>query len=374
VTRNPFHYGSPVSGDSFCDRRREADALTRAMLDGQNVIVLSPRRYGKTSLLLHAITTVRRRRGRTGYASLIRASNRREVAETLLGAVLAGPASWLARRRDQLGTLLEGVRVQPAITVHPSGVWQVSFSTATAAAPWEAVLEDSLRILVSVSRHHPTSLVIDEFQRAAEIDDGLPGVFKAVADELRDVSLVFAGSKLHLMRDLSSGPGAPLLGMGERVALDVVPEDEMVAFLCKRASAGGKSMSVSVAADVYARADAVPNDVQKLAYAAFAAAGPHVDAAAVHGGFEQIIALEGLDYAELLESCSPSQQRLLKALAVHPESHVYSHDFLHKVDVGNANAIRKALDALSKREVVRKASNGQWRVASPFFRAWLATT
>ena len=79
-TGNPFHYGSPVAGDRFADRKVEVDALVRRMLDGQNVIVLSPRRYGKTSLLQRSMELVRRRRGRTGYASLIRASNRREVA------------------------------------------------------------------------------------------------------------------------------------------------------------------------------------------------------------------------------------------------------------------------------------------------------
>ncbi len=372
MTRNPFHYGSPVAAGAFCDRERELDALVRRMLDGQNVIVLSPRRYGKTSLLQRAIETVRRRRGRTGYASLIKASNRREVAEELLSAVLTGPAGWLTRRRSDLSQLLAGLRVQPAITVHPSGAFQVTFSVAPAVESWDGVLEDSLRILATVAKHRPTSLVIDEFQRVAEIDVGLPGVFKAVADELRDVSLVFAGSKLHVMRELSSGPGAPLLGMGERISLDVVPEAAMTEFLRERARAGGKTMTAAVSRDIYARVDGVPNDVQKIAYAAFAAAGAAIDAAAVQAGFDEIIALEVVDYAELLERCAPSQQRLLKQLALRPRSDVYAHDFLHAVDVSNANSIRKALEVLSRRELIRRAADGAWSVANPFFGAWLA--
>ncbi len=361
-----------MTGDGFCDRKRELDALVRRMLDGQNVILLSPRRYGKTSLLQRSIELVRRRRGRTGYASLIKASNRREVAEVLLGAVLAGPAGWLTRRRSELGQLLAGLRVQPSITVHPDGAIQVSFGAAPAAPAWEGVLEDSLRILASVAKRSATSLVIDEFQRVAEIDAGLPGVFKAIADELRDVSLVFAGSKLHVMRELSTGPGAPLLGMGERISLDVVPESDMIGFLAGRAAAGGKPMTADVARNIYRRVDAVPNDVQKLAYAAFAAAGGSIDGTAVEAGFDEIIALEVVDYAELLERCSPSQQRLLRVLARQPQTSVYSRDFLHAVDVSNANAVRKALDVLSRRELVRRGADGAWRVANPFFRAWLA--
>ena len=84
------------------------------------------------------------------------------------------------------------------------------------------------------------------------------------------------------------------------------------------------------------------------------------------------MSLENLDYAELLEGCSPSQQRVLRALALTPTVSVYSHEFLHAVDVSNANAVRKALDVLSRRELVRKHAGGAWCVANPFFRSWLA--
>ena len=371
-TGNPFHYGSPVRGEGFTDRKVELDALVRRMLDGQNVILLSPRRYGKTSLLQRAMESVRRRGGRTGYATLVKASDRREVAEALLAAVLAGPAGWLARRRTELARLLSGLRVQPTVTLQPSGAWQVTFGTAPAHVAWEGVLEDTLRILAGVARSHPTSLVLDEFQRTAEIDSGLPGVFKAIADELDTVSLVFAGSKLHIMRELSTGPGAPLLGMGERISLDVIPESDMVDLLCKRAAAGGKPAAATVAADIYRSVDGVPNDVQKLAYAAYAAAGTQLDADAVSAGFAEIVSLEAVDFAELFEQCAPSQQRLLKALAAAPTAAVFSHDFLHRVGVANANSVRKAIDALSRRELLRRRPDG-WYVADPFFRSWLVS-
>lgn len=360
-----------MGGDSFADRATELDALVRRMLDGANVVLLSPRRYGKTSLLQRAMESVRRRGGRTGYASLIKTSNRREVAETLLSAVLSGPAGWLTRRRAELARLLGGVRLQPSITVHPGGAFEVAFSPAPAHVAWEGVIEDSLRILAHVARQKPTSLVIDEFQRVPEIDPGLAGVFKAMADELRDVSLVLAGSKLHVMRELSTGPGAPLLGMGERISLDVIAESEMVAFLSKRSQAGGKPMTHDVAREIYRRVDGVPNDVQKLAYAAFAAAPRAVDGPAVQAGFDEVVALEQVDHAELLDGLAPAQQRLLRALARTPTSTVYSHDFLHTVDVSNANSVRKALDVLHRRELVRRGHDGTWRVANPFFREWL---
>src|SRR5438552_13411290 len=51
---NPFHYGTAVEGARFTGRERELAALVSRMEDGINVVLMSPRRYGKSSLLLKA--------------------------------------------------------------------------------------------------------------------------------------------------------------------------------------------------------------------------------------------------------------------------------------------------------------------------------
>src|SRR5438876_6139864 len=92
---NPFEFSEPVQGDSFTDREQELKTLTARMLTGQNVIVISPRRYGKTSLILNAQEVVRRRGGRTGIANLFWCQTRQEVAQELATAVVRGPLGWL---------------------------------------------------------------------------------------------------------------------------------------------------------------------------------------------------------------------------------------------------------------------------------------
>ena len=49
--KNPFIYGEEVSGEYFCDREEEIKELLRDIENSQNVIIFSPRRYGKTSLI-----------------------------------------------------------------------------------------------------------------------------------------------------------------------------------------------------------------------------------------------------------------------------------------------------------------------------------
>ena len=57
--KNPFVYGETVSGDNFCDRVLEMKELVADIKNGQNVIIFSPRRYGKTSLIKQALRKVK---------------------------------------------------------------------------------------------------------------------------------------------------------------------------------------------------------------------------------------------------------------------------------------------------------------------------
>lgn len=369
---NPFHYGSPAESESFTDRERELSAVVSRMMNGQNVILLSPRRYGKTSLLLGAVEQVRKRRGRSGYASLLRCSSHREVAEALTTAVLNGPLSWLTSQRQKLTDVFGHLRVSPAIEMNPDGSLQASLRPLTPErVNWRDMIANSMRLLLQAeSGNHPVSLVLDEFQQVAEVDPHLPNVFKTIADELRHVSLVFAGSKMHVMQRIAVGPGAPLMGMGEHISLGPVPEDAMVPFLLKRARVGGKQLTTAAARRIFALVEGIPNDVQRLAYEAFELAEQTIDEALVDSAMERVVSHRALDYEEKFTQLAPTQQRVLTALARYPGMPVFGREFVAEVDVANHSTVRKALAVLEDDELVARRS-GEWVVADTFFRSWL---
>src|SRR5688572_29987254 len=222
---NPFRYGAPVEGDSFCDRRDELTALTGRMRSGVHAFVLSPRRYGKTSLLLEALRRFRRQGGRGGYANLLLCTTPDEVAATVLNAVVREVLRPAGRARQNLEEVLRALRVSPTVKMAPDGGVSLSFDPSVGAARWTEVLDDAAGLLEETAGRHRTALVLDEFQQIAEVGDkGMGGAFKAVADDVRHASLVFSGSHLSVMERLTVGRGAPLLGMGETFRLAVVPE------------------------------------------------------------------------------------------------------------------------------------------------------
>src|ERR687884_618968 len=57
---NPFVYGEVVPAAAFVDREGELDRLIADLTDGQKVFLISPRRYGKSSLIRRALAAVAR--------------------------------------------------------------------------------------------------------------------------------------------------------------------------------------------------------------------------------------------------------------------------------------------------------------------------
>src|SRR5439155_14120836 len=103
--QNPFVYGEVVPAAAFADRVAELDRLVGDLAAGQKVFLISPRRYGKSSLIRHALTAMKRRGALTiettvssfssyvafleGYArALVSAERRWDRAHTWLGDVI----------------------------------------------------------------------------------------------------------------------------------------------------------------------------------------------------------------------------------------------------------------------------------------------
>ena len=375
MERNPFRYGAPVERAWFCDRQAEVAALSRLMGDGLHAFVLSPRRYGKTSLLHRAIERFRAEGGRAGYVNLLFCTTELDVAAAVLGGVLAGVATRGRRARYSIESLAQSLRVQPRFTVRADGGFDVVVEPVLGTQTARVVMADALALLGSLGDKRPAALVLDEFQVVASIGaKGLGGAFKAAADEAKTTSLVFSGSHLSVMEKLTRGRGAPLYGMGERFVLDVIGETEMVAYLQRRVRAGGKRLSRPTASLLYFRAGTIPNYVQWLAHAAFEAAGsePVVTTTAVEEGLRTVVDRQRGDFAERYELLAPSQQRLLRYVATSPMTKPYAKDVLAAAGVANANAVANALRVLQDRELVDRHM-GRWQVTNPFLGHWLAS-
>lgn len=367
---NPFHYGTPVTGAQFAGRTEELRALASRMRDGINVVVASPRRYGKTSLITKAAAELERHGAAVVQVNVLRCRDLPTFAAQLLThAYHAKHGAW-HRFKHGVPEFVRRFRITPGIGFDASGMPRFTFAPTMTAADADAVIADVYALLAELSAKGPAVLVLDEFQAVTDLGEHLPGLLKALADEHPTVSLVVAGSKKHLMERLVTTRDAPLFGMAEHLALDVLPTEVMTSFLVRRSRAGGKELSRPVADLLVALAGPVPNDVQHLAYEVFDVAGPTVTAGDVGLGLRRAVEHEAGLHADRFEALSPGQRRVVAELAVAPTEQPLSAVFVRAVRLANSSSVRKALDVLQADGLV-VVRDGGYRVADPFFAAWL---
>jgi hypothetical protein len=366
---NPFLSGSPVRGDHFGDREDEVRWLVRRMGDGQNVFVMSPRRYGKSSLLIRAAEQARGNGVRVGIANLMRCSTRRQVAEELLHGVVDGALGWRQGTAEQVKkriARLPGVKPQ----LEHEG-WTYALELTRSETSFIEEIRRPIKLLAdSASRGHPVCLILDEFQQIADIDETLAGEFKAMTDDLPEVSLVFAGSRRHLMERLFVGATAPLQNAADPLALAVIPEPKMVAFLYDRSAAGGREMTEEAAHAIYQLVRGIPHFVQLLAAAAWDREANPIDLPVVKRGLVDVLVTQRGNLADRFEGLTTVQRKFIQTLAGMPTRQVDSKAFLEAADLAKSSA-QRAREQLEDLEHIIWDDRMGWRLQDPIFERYL---
>ncbi len=367
---NPFKFGAPVRGEQFAGRRREVTDIVDRVKDHVNIVVISPRRFGKTSLMDAACARITRAGGSVARVNAMTASDDLGVfASRLVSSVYAAQGPW-HKARESVSAFLSSFRqLQPSVSIGLGGP-QFTFTA-------EAVQRDPVGVIGGAYALLATTeiplIFIDEFQELTRLPGNLPGLFKGMADEYGDVSLVIAGSQEHMMRDLTLDARGPLYAMMHAIQLGPIPQEEMGDFVQRRFNIGGKPISRELGDRIVALAGPVPNDIQHLSYDVYAAAasGREVRGGDVTDGMQAAADHEASVFADTYANLTVNQRRVLSALADAPSASPQSRDFLARTGYANPSGVMRALNSLGSSGVV-SLRDGQWVVTSPFLRAWLS--
>ena len=369
---NPFHYGTPATGPNFAGRSVELAALLSRMRSQVNVVVVSPRRYGKTSLILRATEILASGRPRAAVVStnVFLCKDLATLAGRLVTGLYRVPGGRWHRARSAVPDFLGRLRVAPTVSFDADGTPTFAFAPGLASTDADTLVADVYAGLAQQAGGRAAVLVLDEFQAITRHAEHLPRLLKGLADQHPSVCLVLAGSRRHLMERLVTDDGAPLYGMAQRLAVGPIPDVVMLEYLSERADAGGRPLAAGAGELVIALAGPVPNDIQHLAFEAFDLAGRRILLDTVRAGLERAVSHESDLFAERLAAMSPGQARVAVSLASDDPGPIFSASFARTVALAGGQSVKKAIDALADDETVVRR-DGHWVVADPFFAAWL---
>jgi hypothetical protein len=373
MSTNPFRFGALALDDAFTDRRAETRELKADILNGQDVAIFAPRRYGKTSLVWHVTKALIRQKALVAQVDLMTTPTKERLAEKLATTIHRDIASRLFRARERLA-VFRGLRITPTITVDADdGSVGFSFEAGYRPADVDATLERLLQLPAELGaeRERPVCLVLDEFQEIVAIDPALPKLMRAVFQEQPEVAHVYLGSRRHMMERIFNDENEPFWRSAKRVELGPIAPVEFRAYIERRFAATGRAVEPETLDAALTMTGGHPYATQELCYFLWQAT-PEGHAAGF-GILEEALAAvlrsENAHFALIWDRASGVQRRVLQALAAEP-GRPLATEYRTRHRLGAASTVQRALEALSHQELVSRGTAG-YDIAEPFLAEWI---
>lgn len=359
--------------DEFADRERELAELTADALAGQDVVLFAPRRLGKSSLVWRAAQQLIRRRALVAQVDLMTTPSPARFAEKLAQAIHEDIASPLFRAKERL-RVFQGLRVNPTVTIDPNDAsLSFSFSGSAPMPDLAATIERLLEMpgQLAGERGRQAVLVLDEFQEVVEISPELPRLMRAVFQRQPEVAHVYLGSRRHTLERIFNDENEPFWRSAKRVELGLIEPGKFAPFIDERFQSSGRTVRAAAVDRVLEITRGHPYATQELCYFLWqrGTGARAASAADVEEALQDVLRSEDSHFTSVWDGLSAHQRAVLQALAVEP-GRPLAGDYRRRHDLPATSSIQRALQALSRDELVARDGGLAW-IAEPFLAEWL---
>ena len=366
---NPFIYQGYVNKDYFCDRTEETEELVKNLQNGRNTTLISPRRIGKTGLILNAFHHIKEadKDAICIYIDIFATKNQHDFVQ-LLGTAVAQHV--LTYQQKAFKRLLEFFGSwRPVFSTDPlTGMPTVSVSIE----PSQSVMTlKSIFDFLNQSRHR-VYIAIDEFQQISYYpEQGLEAQLRSYIQFAPNVNFVFSGSKQHLMAQMFQSPDRPFYQSTASMGLSPLLEEIYYDFANHFFEAKRGSLSREVFSAIYQRFSGITQNVQQILNRLYETEKKVESEHQVNEAIRHIVNRNSMQYEALVGFLTDNQLSLLKAIA--KRDHVtspQSNEFIKQYDLPSASSVKTALTVLLDKDLVYHDTTGFW-VYDRFFDLWL---
>jgi hypothetical protein len=364
---NPFKYGGVVSDPYFIDRVDETNQLISSLGGSQNVILYSPRRYGKTSLILKVAAELKKQGITVIYFDLFHANSRERFLELYYQSILKGVPSWEKILRKVSG-LVKAAR--PMVVLDSSGLPSVTldFDRRLQSQYFQEVVD----LPEKLAGKNRWVVIFDEFQEIERMNGvDFEKELRAVIQHHKKVNYVLMGSKKHLLLGMVTRRDRAFYNFGKLVNLEKIDHTEWLGYIADGMRKSAIQFTSELIGEIINITENIPYYVQYLASEAWETSigGGILNEETLHAAVARLMNNQADYYMTLWNSLSRVQQETLKALAT-DSTKVYSKDFLTKHRLGTSSGVQRALSVLMNSGIIDLHS-GSYNFEDPFFHRWI---
>ena len=367
---SPFVYGKIAADAAFTDREEETASLVRDFKNLTNTILISPRRWGKSSLVRKAGTQAEaeKRNLRICYLDVFNVRTEEEFYEKLAAEVLRSTSSKLdeliANAKQFIASLV------PVITAgDPLAPVSISFNTRAFKQNADEILDLAERI----AREKKLEIVvcIDEFQQIAGFKDAdaFQAKLRSHWQLHQNVAYCLYGSRRHMMMEVFTHREKPFYKFGKTIFLEKIDRRHWPDFIKGRFNATGKTISQEQCERIVDRVDNNPYYIQQLCEEVWNRTKEACADSSITAAFDAIITQQaGLNLA-LTQTLTLSQQNLLHAI-VDGNKELTSSRVLEAYDLKNSLTVLRARNALVKLDIIDTFGK-EVTMEDPIYAFWL---
>ncbi len=380
--RELFPTDDPVKPDLLIGRGGDVHDLATRLGDGTHMVMAGPRRTGKSTVGLAALQRVRSpKKIYTAQVDLWDHENLASLTQALAQSIIAnrGPVAKALRRaresRRELRELLP-IGVTAALRTHLGEDVELAWTTPTGRAP-AASLGATIRLAQKIAEQDKRRIVLflDEFQDIATPAHrfGDPDVLtKQLRSELQRSSLVsvlFAGSMEHLMRDLFGPARRALSQFGNFHELTPILASEWEIGIAARYRELEVQAPEDTIREIVTLGEGHPRTTMLIARETLTIAlagheSREIELGDVRSGHELAMQADRLRHEEIVERLRSTAHAYAIALRVARGQRPYSGT--------PSSGARRALDMMERAGIAEHHGRGDWVIPEPLLRSYLA--
>ena len=367
---NPFVVKGAIAPQYFCDRVNETERMVKSIPNGNNLVLISPRRMGKTGLIEHCFRQPELKSYYTFFIDILHTSSLREFT-FVFGKEIFDKLSSKGKKMKKMllqtmGSVRGSLGIDP-MTGNPTFGLQLG-DIASA----DYTLEEIFQCLEQADR--PCIVAIDEFQQITNYHEkNVEALLRSYIQKTKNVSFIFAGSERHIMREMFQTESRPFYYSAEMMELNAIKKEVYVPFIVQKFEEKERKIDQKLAEIVYDLFDGHTFYVQKTFNEAFLNVPKR-------GVCTNEIVVESIDtllefyspfFKEILSEMPEKQKELFYSIALDGTAEsITSADFVNRHSLTSASSVQSAAKRLLDRDLITK-EDGTYRLTDRLFSLWI---
>lgn len=370
LARDYFPLGI-ASGSSFCNRKQETDLLVENLKAGKHTLLMATRRYGKSSLALHAIK-------QSGIPCVemdfYMARNEKIIESYILNGVIEAIGKSVGPVEKLIASIKKYVKkLKPKLDIGASAIkleltTEPEIDSATNVKEGLLLLECLLE-----EKQKKIVLLMDEFQNVGVIAKGIgiEGAIRHVAQKTKYLTIIFSGSNRKLLGTMFEDDTRPLYKLCWKLTLGRIAEEDYVKHIQKAARAAWKKdLDIQIIQQIFLLSERHPYYLNKLCdklWTYFDKKTPTMED--VNSIWKDILEEEKSDAVKEISLLSLGQKSVLFHIAKGHTTLLTSKDTIIELEL-SSSSILTALDALEEKDMIEKLESG-YRIINPVVRYYV---